>query len=86
MLKHKRIREKGKIPFTKFFQKFNDGDYVAIARELNQNAGFPRRIQGRTGVVVCKRGRAYVVEIKDFNLPKQYVIKPVHLKKIEGSK
>lgn len=83
MIKHKRIREKGKISFTRFFQKFEEGDSVAVARELNQMVGFPKRIQGRTGIVKEKRGAAYVVEIKDLNKPKQYIIKPVHLKKIE---
>ncbi|OIO43217.1 hypothetical protein AUJ64_02660 [Candidatus Pacearchaeota archaeon CG1_02_39_14] len=86
MLKHKRIRERGKVSFMKFFQKFNEGDFVAVARELNQGAGFPKRIQGRTGRVIAKRGMAYVVEINDFAKPKQYIIKPVHLKKIEVTK
>jgi len=86
MLKRKRIREKGKIPFSKFFQKFNEGDYVAVTRELNQKASFPKRLQGRTGKIITKRGMAYVIEIKDISKPKQYIIKPVHLKKIEVKK
>lgn len=82
MLKHKRIRERGKVPFSRFFQAFKEGDSVAVARELNQRGGFPRRLQGRTGRVLQKRGSAYVVEIMDMDKSKQYVIKPVHLKKI----
>lgn len=83
MLKRKRIREKGKISLTRYFHKFNSGDSIAIVRELNvQSPGFPRRMQGRTGKVIGKRGSAYVVEVYDFNAKKQYVIKPIHLKKI----
>tara|TARA_Y100000310_G_C20600280_1_gene772646 strand:- start:716 stop:991 length:276 start_codon:yes stop_codon:yes gene_type:complete len=83
MLKRKRIRTKGKFSFTSFFQKFDDGESVAIVRELAvQSPGFPKRMQGRTGKVVGKRGRSYVVEVKDFNMLKTYIIKPVHLKRI----
>ena len=85
MLKRKRLRQKGKISLTKIFQKFVSGDSVAVVRELGaQSPGFPKRIQGRTGKVIVKRGTAYVVEIKDHNMPKQYIIKPVHLKKIQA--
>jgi large subunit ribosomal protein L21e len=83
MLKHKRIREKGKFSFTQFFQKFQKGDSVAIVRELNQKFGYSKRLQGRTGKVLEKRGSAYHIEINDFNKPKRYLIKPIHLKKIK---
>ncbi len=82
MLKRKNIREKGKFSLVKFFQKFKPGDAVAVVRNLSLNFGYPKRLQGRTGKVVEKRGAAYCVEIKDFNKPKKYLIKPVHLKKI----
>ena len=84
MLKHKRIREKGKIPLSKYFQKIDSGDYVALVTELGiQARDFPKRMQGRTGRVIKKRGSAYVVEVSDFNMKKRYSVKPVHLKKIE---
>ena len=86
MLKRKRIRQKGKISFNRFFQKFGSGDSVAVVRELSISAGFPKRIQGRTGKVIEKRGSAYVVEIKDIEMKKFYIIKPIHLKKIEDIK
>lgn len=86
MLKRKRIRERGKFSFTKYFQRFNSGDSVAIVRELNQQSpGFPKRVQGRTGKVIERRGSAYVVEINDFNMKKIFTIKPIHLKKIKTS-
>jgi len=85
MLKRKRIRERGKISFMRFFQKFNSGDSVALVRELNQQSpGFPRRMQGRTGVIVERRGTAYVIEVMDYDKKKQFTIKPIHLKKISA--
>lgn len=84
MLTNKNLRSKGKISFTKYFQQFSEGDSVAIVRDLAvQSPGFPERIQGRTGVVIGKRGEAYVVSINDFRRKKTYIVKPVHLKKIE---
>lgn len=84
MLTNKKLRSRGKISFTKYFQKFSEGDSVAIVRDLAvQSPGFPKRIQGRTGVVTGKRGESYIVVIKDYTRPKTYIVKPVHLKKIE---
>jgi len=84
MLKRKRLRTKGKFSFTKYFQKFASGDSVAFVRELNQQgAGFPKKIQGRTGKIIEKNGKAYVVEVKDYNKLKTFNVKPIHLKKIE---
>ncbi|MAG38042.1 50S ribosomal protein L21e [Candidatus Pacearchaeota archaeon] len=82
MLKHKRQRDKGKFSFTRFFQKFSPGDKVAVVRELSQTFGYSKRLQGRTGVVLEKRGAAYHIEIADLGKKKKYLIRPIHLKKI----
>ncbi len=84
MLKHKTPRTKGKFSFTKYFQLFKPGDSVAVARELSLKFGYPKRVQGRTGKVIEKRGSAYYIEINDLNKPKKYLIKPIHLRKIEA--
>lgn len=86
MLKHKRMRERGKVQFSRFFQTFSPGDLVAVARELSVKFGYSNRLQGRTGRIIEKRGSAYYVEIKDLDKPKRYVLKPIHLRKIEGAK
>jgi ribosomal protein L21E len=39
-------------------------------------------LRGRTGVVEKKRGRAYMVKLKDQNKEKRFLIEPIHLKKI----
>ena len=86
MAKHKNPRAKGKISFSNYFQQFKPGDSVAVVQELAVLFGYSSRIQGRTGKVIAKRGSAYHVEIKDLNKPKHYLLKPVHLKKIEEIK
>jgi len=86
MQKHKNLHEKGKFSLARFFQKFKTGDSVAVARNLGFKLGYSKRVQGRTGKVLEKRGAAYYVEINDLNKPKRYAIKPIHLKKIEVMK
>ena len=86
MLKHKRARDKGKFSFSRYFQAFKEGESVAVVRELSIPIGYAKRLQGRTGKIIGKQGRAYHVEINDLNKPKRYFIKPIHLKKIEEIK
>lgn len=86
MLKRKSMKEKGKFSLTRFFQKFKPGDSVAVVKNLGFKLGYSHRLQGRTGKVLEKRGSAYEIEIYDLNKPKKYLIKPIHLKKIEVAK
>lgn len=84
MNKKKRIRERGKVSLSRCFQKFSEGDSVAIVRELGlQSPGFPKRMQGRTGKIIEKRGSAYVIEVNDFNRQKKFAVIPAHLRRIE---
>jgi large subunit ribosomal protein L21e len=86
MLKRKKPRQKGKFSFTRFFQRFKEGDSVAVVQELSVPFPYSKRLQGRTGKVLEKRGSAYYVEIKDLNKAKRYLIRPIHLKKIQDKK
>lgn len=57
---------------------------MALVREMSFPPQFPKRMQGKTGVIVEQRGKSYVVKVKDFNLPKQYIVAPIHLRQIKG--
>ncbi len=83
MPKHKSPRQKGKISFSRYFQKFKPGDNVCVVRELSIPLSY-KRVQGRTGKVICQQGQAYYIEMNDLNKRKIYFIKPIHLKKIEN--
>ncbi len=83
MLKRKSMREKGKIKFSRYFQKFKEGDRVAVVRELAVQPKFPKQLQGRSGVINSKKGSYYVVKINDLNKEKTYIIHPVHLKRLK---
>ncbi len=86
MLKRKRIRQKGKLALSRYFQTFREGDSIAVAKEHSVVFGYSHRVQGRTGKIIARRGSAYEVEIKDLNKPKRYMIKPIHLVRLEASK
>jgi ribosomal protein L21E len=44
---------------------------------------FPKRIQGRTGIIKEKRGKSYIIKLKDLKKEKIFIINPIHLKKIK---
>ncbi|MEK6860258.1 MAG: 50S ribosomal protein L21e [Nanoarchaeota archaeon] len=83
MIKRKQLRTHGKIKLSHYFQEFEKGDKVTVIRELAVQPKFPKQIQGRTGNVISKKGNSYVVMIKDLNKEKQYIIHPVHLRKLK---
>lgn len=83
MVKNKTSRTRGKISFSRYFKQFKEGDSVAVTRDLSFPFPYSHRIQGRTGKVISKRGSAYYIEVKELNKPKKYLIKPIHLKKIQ---
>ena len=83
MVRRKSVRTRGKFQLSRFFQRFQEGDAVAVTIERAMQPKFPKRIQGRTGRIVRKQGRCYVVDIMDQNKKKQFTIAPIHLKKIK---
>jgi len=77
-----KVRKKGKLPLSRYFQKIEDGAKVAVAANRGVRAAFPLRIQGQTGNVSGSRGTFKLVEIKDGNKMKTFIIHPIHLRQI----
>jgi len=76
----KKIREKG-IKISRALQTFDVGDRVHIDIDPAVHKGMPHpRFQGRTGVVLGKRGRAYLVRVLDRKSYKTLIVRPEHLK------
>ena len=82
MTDRKPIRTRGKVQLSKYFQEFKKGDSVAVIKERSIPSNFPPRLQGRTGKVDKKIGRSYSVKINDQTKEKEFIISPIHLKKI----
>jgi ribosomal protein L21E len=79
----KTIRDKGKLKFSRYFQELKKGDKVSVIFEPSVQPRFPKRLQGRTGVVEDKKGKVYIININDQNKIKKFLIEPVNLKKIQ---
>lgn len=83
MARRKSIRTRGKLQFSRAFQNLEEGDLVAVVREPAMQPRFPKRIQGQTGVIEKKKGKAFTVKINDMDKEKRFIIEPIHLKKIQ---
>jgi len=86
MANRKPIRTRGKISLSRHFQELKKGDSVAIVAEKALQPTFPQRLQGRTGKVDKRIGKCYSIKIMDQKKEKEFIISPVHLKKIKDKK
>ncbi len=80
--KKKRVREKGKLRLSHYFQELKQGERVAIKPEVSLQPAVPLRFRGKIGIVEGKRGRAYIIKFKDGNMEKKLILKPIHLVKV----
>ena len=83
MAKTKKIRQRGKIRLSDYFKVFKEGDTVAIVKEQSVASSYPDRIIGKTGKVIASRGTFKMVELNDGNKVKQFLVHPIHLKKLK---
>ncbi len=80
-------RRRGMFSLSKVLYQYKIGEKVVIEIEPSIHKGMPHpRFHGRTGVIVEKRGRAYVVQIRDGNKVKLIIARPEHLKPLGGFK
>jgi len=83
-LMSKNIRSKGKISITRYLQKFEVGEKVALKMEpAVQKGGYFPRFHGKIGTVSGKQGRCYSISVKDINKLKTVLVHPVHLKRVK---
>ncbi len=76
----KTVREKGLSPISRAIQEYNEGDIVNIDIDPSIHKGMPHhKFHGKTGKIIGKRGRAYIVEVRDGNLMKEVIALPEHL-------
>ena len=86
MVNRKPVRTRGKLSLSKKFQELEKGQAVAFVFEGSVVSNVLKRMQGRTGKVLGKRGESYLVEVKDGNKKKKYIVDSIHLKKIKQIK
>lgn len=81
-LLRKNIREKGAVPSLSLLMiKYKPGDKVHIVINPAIHKGMPhRRYHGKTGEIIGKRGKAYIVRVYLGDKEKTLFIRPEHLR------
>lgn len=81
----KHPREKGLGPPSRSIQEFPPGSYVTVMIDPAVIKGQPHhRYHGRIAVVEGKRGRAYVLRIRDGEKEKIIISRPEHLRMVKA--
>ncbi len=79
---NRKLKAKRRITVNDRLKEFEVGEKALIKPVPEHTTAPHRRYHGRVGVVVEKRGSAYVVEVKDGGKTKKLIVPPVHLQKI----
>lgn len=83
-LLRKRVRERSN-PITRILMDYKVGDRVVIKIDPSFVKGMPhRRFHGKTGIIMGKRGRAYVVKVLMGGFEKTVITRPEHIVPLEG--
>ncbi|ABL87756.1 LSU ribosomal protein L21E [Pyrobaculum islandicum DSM 4184] len=84
-LLRKKPRERGLSGLSRLLYEYKPGDRVVIDIDPTFVENAPhRRYQGKVGVVIGTRGRAYVIETYLGDKKKILVVTPEHLKPHQG--
>jgi large subunit ribosomal protein L21e len=77
----KRSRERGLSPVSRAVQDFEPGDRANVVIDSSVHHGMPNpKFHGKTGTVITKRGRSYVLEVSDQKATKTIIVAPEHLR------
>ncbi|MHA1835612.1 MAG: 50S ribosomal protein L21e [Candidatus Odinarchaeia archaeon] len=77
----KKARQRGLPSLGYLLKDYQIGDKVNIIVNPSVHKGQPhRRFHGKTGTVIGKRGRAYLISLKLGNKEKIIISRPEHLK------
>ena len=77
----RRVREKGLSPVSRAIQVFESGQMVHIRIDPSVHKGMPNtKFHGKTAKVEGKRGRSYILNVRDGRKMKKIFVRPEHLK------
>ena len=80
-LLRKNVRERGMRTLDYLLHDFSEGDVVDVILDPAEHKGMPhRRFHGKTGKILRKQGKAYVVVVKQGNSTKQLTARKEHLR------
>lgn len=80
-LLRKEPRNRGKNSLSRILYEYGPGDKVVIDIDPSIHKGMPhRRYQGKVGVVIARRGKAYEISVTQGDTKKEIIVRPEHLK------
>ncbi|MBU3897159.1 MAG: 50S ribosomal protein L21e [Nanoarchaeota archaeon] len=80
----KKLRKSTRVTVNQYFKNFETGQRVAIVIESASAESMPcRRFKGLTGEITGKRGRAYIIKLRDGNKFKTVITPSEHLKAVQ---
>ena len=74
----RKLRSKGKLSINKYLAEFKEGDKVHI-KIVSSSKFQTSKFHGKTGTVMGKRGRSYIVKVRVGKTGKIIYLKPEHL-------
>jgi len=79
----KKCKERGLPPISTILYKYKIGDKVVIKIDPSVHKGMPyKRFHGKVGEIIEKRGRAYVILVRDGGKLKKVISRPEHIRPI----
>ncbi|MCK4247123.1 MAG: 50S ribosomal protein L21e [Methanomicrobia archaeon] len=80
----KRYRDKNLNIISRLLVDYSNGDKVHLVLEPSIHRGMPHpKFHGVTGTIIGKRGKSYLVEIREKKKYKTIIARPEHLRKQE---
>lgn len=77
----KKTRDKGIPPLGYLLKDYEPGEKVNITINPTIHKGQPhKRFHGKTGSIIGKRGKAYLVSVKDGDREKIIISRPEHMR------
>ncbi len=82
----KPVRKTGKLNISKLLTKYEIGSRVIIRMDSSVQKSLPhRRFHGKIGIILEKRGRGYVVSVKQGKAVKTIIVRSEHLGPYRGN-
>ena len=76
----KEPRERGKAGLSKLLHEYKSGEKVVIKVDSGVHKGMPhRRYVGKIGTVIDKRGKSYIVGVRQGEAIKEIILRPEHI-------
>ncbi|HUI39652.1 MAG TPA: 50S ribosomal protein L21e [Methanothrix sp.] len=76
----KTVRARGISQVVRAIQEFEQGAKVHVLIDPSKHKGMPHpRFHGKTGEIIGKRGRAYLLKVTDGDAVKTLIALPEHL-------